>query len=115
MNKIEKRQLIQEILQFLRDETSQPDLPLHLIFFNPVSLRLTEIGHTLLGNFFENHSLDFEKITPGELIILSRYLNTPYCISQSKKKFSTYANEGSVILKLIGNVNEWIVSIDEKD
>lgn len=79
-------------------------------FWQQDSLRLRSVGYKLLSIYFESHEFMHDRsFSSGEIIALSKYLNTPFYISE--QKIIIFSDEQSVMCSLAGSVATWIKNL----
>jgi hypothetical protein len=112
-----KNQLVDDITKYLCNQLSERGGGAHTqnikvtdYFFRADCLRLRKSGYQLLKLFFENEEFEHDrKFNYGELLLLSRNLNSPYFINE--RKIVLFGDEQIVMAKLTGNVALWIENI----
>ena len=111
---MDKNALIQEVVNYFQEKINSNELTIHDIFYGPDSLRLRMFGNKLLKMYFENHTFPLERrLTMGELITLSKKINTPYYITD--KNITIYDDEQIMILKLSqGKIIRWLSRLNKK-
>jgi hypothetical protein len=109
-----KKKLTAEITDYVNQElavieekfSKKPLRPVDL-FIQPDSLRLRPVGYQLLILDFEPHSFPLKrKLTAGELLKISKNMNSPYYLTASS--LAVFGDECSVMLKLAGDVTSWL-------
>ena len=79
-------------------------------FYREDSLRLRKAGYSLLKLFFDNEEFEHtRKFNYGELLQLSRHLNSPYFIDG--KKIVLFGDEQIVMCKMSDSVALWLTNI----
>tara|TARA_R110000851_G_scaffold263809_1_gene416362 strand:- start:1004 stop:1285 length:282 start_codon:yes stop_codon:yes gene_type:complete len=76
-------------------------------FYAADSLRLRSAGFKLMRIYFDCQEFQHEhSFTAGEILSLSRYLNTPFYINRNK--IVLFSNENIVLCKMAGSVALWL-------
>jgi len=76
-------------------------------FFQPDSLRLRSTGFLLLKEFFDHEEFIHTRgFYTGEILTLSKNMNAPFYINQSK--IVLFDNQNIVMCKISGSVADWL-------
>jgi hypothetical protein len=112
-----KKILVTEIVDWLQAEINNSDGPpvkpgdigfkSSDYFYAADSLRLRSAGFKLMRIFFDCEEFQHDRVFhAGEIINLSRYLNTPFYINRDK--ITLFSHENIVMCKLAGSVALWL-------
>tara|TARA_R110000851_G_scaffold277406_1_gene430532 strand:+ start:930 stop:1265 length:336 start_codon:yes stop_codon:yes gene_type:complete len=76
-------------------------------FYAADSLRLRSAGFKLMRIFFDCEEFQHDRgFNAGEIISISKYMNTPFYINRNK--IVLFSNENIVMCKMAGSVALWL-------